>query len=100
MSCNVYFYNNETQEDLSDSVFLGVGNRNRSGSRTPWGSISGDCIKTVAEIKNDIPVWIAMVKESYSDFKELRDYLDEALPKIMENLDKLPQDLEIYIDIG
>lgn len=100
MSCNVYFYNNETQEDLSDSVFLGVGNGNRSGSRTPWGSISGDCIKTVAEIKQDIPKWIDMVKKSYDDFTEVYDSLDGAKIEILNNLEKLPPDLEIEIYIG
>ena len=83
MSANTYFYllRDNVQTDVSDTIFCGIGNLNRSG----WG-YDGERILTKKELLVFLPVWRLQVIENYDGDSSI--FPEETLVKIVENVQK------------
>ena len=83
MSVNTYFYllRDNVQTEVSDTIFCGIGNRNRSG----WG-YCGEMILTKKELLTFLPVWRLDVIDNYDGDSSM--FPEETLVKIVENVQK------------
>lgn len=83
MSVNTYFYllRDNVQSEVSDTIFCGIGNRNRSG----WGYY-GDKILTKKELLVFLPVWRLTFIDNYDGDTSV--FPEETLVKIIENVQK------------
>lgn len=81
MSVNTYFYllRDNVQTDVSDTIFCGIGNRNRSG----WGYY-GKRILTKKELLAFLPVWRLNVVGNYGGDSSM--FPEETLVEIIENV--------------
>lgn len=83
MSVNTYFYllRGNVRREVSDTIFCGIGNRNRSG----WGYY-GNEILTKKELLEFLPVWRLNVIENYDGDSSM--FPEETLIEIIENVQK------------
>lgn len=83
MSVNTYFYllRDNVQTDVSDTIFCGIGNKNRSG----WGYY-GNKVLTKKELLEFLPVWRLEVIENYDGDSSM--FPEETLVEIIENVQK------------
>ena len=83
MSVNTYFYllRDNVQTEVSDTIFCGIGNRNRSG----WGYYDNKVL-TKKELLEFLPVWRLSVIENYDGDSSM--FPEETLIEIVENVQK------------
>lgn len=83
MSVNTYFYllRDNVQTEVSDTIFCGIGNRNRSGWR-----YYGEMILTKKELLAFLPVWRLKVIDNYDGDTSI--FPEETLVEIIENVQK------------
>lgn len=83
MSANTYFYllRDNVQTDVSDTLFCGMGNIDRSG----WG-YSGKMILTKRELLVFLSIWRLNIVGNYGGDSSM--FPEEALVKIVENVQK------------
>lgn len=83
MSVNTYFYllRDNVQKEVSNTIFCGIGNRNRSG----WGYYENK-ILTKKELLEFLPVWRLSVIENYDGDSSM--FPEETLIEIVENVQK------------
>ena len=83
MSVNTYFYliRDNVQTEVSNTIFCGIGNRNRSG----WGYY-GKEVLTKKELLEFLPEWRLKVIENYDGDSSM--FPEETLAEIIENVQK------------
>lgn len=83
MSVNTYFYllRDNVQKEVSNTIFCGIGNRNRSG----WGYYDNKVL-TKKELLEFLPVWRLSVIENYDGDSSM--FPEETLVEIVENVQK------------
>ena len=83
MSVNTYFYliRDNVQTDVSDTIFCGIGNLNRSG----WGYYCNEVL-TKKGLLQFLPAWRLNVIENYDGDSSM--FPEETLVKIVENVKK------------
>ena len=83
MSVNTYFYllRDNVQTEVSNTIFCGIGNRNRSG----WGYYDNKVL-TKKELLEFLPVWRLSVIENYDGDSSM--FPEETLVEIVENVQK------------
>lgn len=83
MSVNTYFYllRDNVQKEVSNTIFCGIGNRNRSG----WGYYDNKVL-TKKELLEFLPVWRLSVIENYDGDSSM--FPEETLIEIVENVQK------------
>lgn len=84
MSVNTYFYllRDNVQTEVSDTIFCGIGNLNRSG----WGYECDIRTLTKKELLTFLPGWRLNVIENYDGDSSM--FPEEELLKIIENVQK------------
>ena len=83
MSVNTYFYliRDNVQTEVSDTIFCGIGNLNRSG----WGYYCKEVL-TKKGLLEFLPAWRLNVIENYDGDSSM--FPEETLVKIVENVQK------------
>lgn len=84
MSVNTYFYllRDNVQTEVSDTIFCGMGNLNRSG----WGYEGDKKTLTKKELLLFLPLWRLNVVGNYGGDSSM--FPEEAFVKIVENVQK------------
>lgn len=95
MGCNTYFYevNSKGQkvQDLSNTVFGGVGNLNRSGFDF-W--LDGDLKLNKQEVLDFLPKWRASIIDNYGQESV---FSEQLLQQIKDNVSKLDDSIKIWV---
>lgn len=83
MSVNTYFYllRDNVQTEVSDTIFCGMGNLNRSGC-----GYYGERVLTKKELLEFLPVWRLNVVGNYGGDSSM--FPEETLAEIIQNVQK------------